>query len=161
MWYSDLSEEIISKYRFTRVIFGVTSLQFYLNGIVQAHGSKYEKIDPEFARKVKNHFYVDLNTGVYSTEEGFDFYKKMKVRFLEANFDVRKWWTNDEYLYNLINLYEKIGGVNSGVEMNNVNSVNNKVLRLYWDHKKYIISLYIKSLKKPLILYKLSEIFWV
>ena len=85
----------------------------------------------------------------------------MKVRFLEANFDVRKWWTNDEYLYNLINLYEKIGGVNSGVEMNNVNSINNKVLRLYWDHKKYIISLYIKSLKKPSILYKLSEIFWV
>ena len=60
MWYSDLSEEIVSKYRFTRVIFGVTSLQFYLNGIVQAHGSKYEKIDPEFARKVKNHFYVIL-----------------------------------------------------------------------------------------------------
>ena len=43
--------------------------------------------------------------------------------------------------------------------MNNVNSINNKVLRLYWDHKKYIISLYIKSLKKPSILYKLSEIF--
>ena len=60
MWYSDLSEEIISKYRFTRVIFGVTSSQFLLNGIVQEHGSKYEKIDPEFARKVKNHFYVIL-----------------------------------------------------------------------------------------------------
>ena len=60
-----------------------------LNGIVQAHGSKYEKIDPEFARKVKNYFYVDdLNTGVYSTEEGFDFYKKKKVRFWEANFNV-------------------------------------------------------------------------
>ena len=74
MWYSDLSEEIISKYRFTRVIFGVTSSQFFLNGIVQTHGSKYEKIDPEFARKVKKHFYVDLNTGVYRTQEGFDFY---------------------------------------------------------------------------------------
>ena len=95
MWESGLSEEIISKYWFNRVIFGVTSSQFLLNGIVQAHGSKYEKINPEFARKVKNHFYVDyLNTGVYSTEEGFDFYKKMKVRFLEANFNVRKWRTN-------------------------------------------------------------------
>ena len=65
LWYSNLSEEIISEYRFTKVIFGVTSSQFLLNGIVQSHGSKYEKIDPEFARKVKNHFYVDdLNTGV-------------------------------------------------------------------------------------------------
>ena len=76
LWESGLSEEIISKYRFNRVIFGVTSSQFLLNVIVQAHSSKYEKINPEFARKVKNHFYVDyLNTGVYSTEEGFDFWK--------------------------------------------------------------------------------------
>ena len=53
LWYSDLSEDIISKHRFIRVIFGVTSLQFLLNDIVQLHGSKYEKIDPKFARKVK------------------------------------------------------------------------------------------------------------
>ena len=150
MWYSNLSEEIISKYRFTRVIFGVTSSQILLNGIVQAHGSKYEKIDPEFARKVKNYFYVDdLNTGVYSTEEVFDFYKKNKVRFWEANFNVWKWWTNEEDLCKLINLYEKNEGVNSGVEMNNVNSINNdEVLGLYWDHKKDIISLKINEVFK-------------
>ena len=53
-----------------------------LNGIVQAHGSNYGKIDPEFARNVKNHFYVDdLNTGVYSTEEGFDSIRKLKFDF--------------------------------------------------------------------------------
>ena len=47
---------------------------------VQAHGSKFEKVDPEFARKVKNHLYVDdLYTGVYSTEEDFELYKKIKV----------------------------------------------------------------------------------
>ena len=69
-WYSDLLEEIISKYRFAGVIFGVISSQFLLNGIGQSHGSKYEKIDPEFSRKVKNHFYVDgLNIHVYSSEE--------------------------------------------------------------------------------------------
>ena len=153
MWYSNLSEEIISKYRFTRVIFGVTSSQILLNGIVQAHGSKYEKIDPEFARKVKNYFYVDdLNTGVYSTEEVFDFYKKNKVRFWEANFNVWKWWTNEEDLCKLINLYEKNEGVNSGVEMNNVNSINNdEVLGLYWDHKKDIISLKINEVFKEAI----------
>ena len=58
---------------------------------MKSHGSKYQKEDPEFARKVKNHFYIDdLNTGVYSTEEGFEFYKKLKVQFLEASFNVRK-----------------------------------------------------------------------
>ena len=124
-----------------------------LNGIVQLHGSKYEKIDPEFARKVKNHFYVDdPNTGIYSTKEGFDFYKKMKVRFLEANFNVRKWRTNDEDLCKLINIYEKNESGNSGVEMNNVNSINDdKVLGLYWDHKKNIISLKINEVFKEAI----------
>ena len=53
---------------------------------MQAYGSKYEKADPGFARKVKNHFYVDINTAVYNTDEGFELYKNLKVRFLEANF---------------------------------------------------------------------------
>ena len=35
----------------------------------------------------------------------------MKVRFLEANFNVRKWRTNDEDLCKLINIYEKNEGV--------------------------------------------------
>ena len=77
----------------------------------------------------------------------------MKVRFLEANFNVRKWRTNDEDLCKLINLYEKNEGVNSGVEMNNVSSINNhKVLGLYWDHKKDIISLKTNEVFKEVII---------
>ena len=53
LWYRNLKEESIIRYRFTRVIFGVTSSQFLLNGTVQTHAKKYENIDPEFARKVK------------------------------------------------------------------------------------------------------------
>ena len=76
----------------------------------------------------------------------------MKVRFLEANFNIRKWRTNDEDLCKLINLYEKSEGVDSGIEINNVNSVNNeKVLGLYWDHKKDIISLKINEVFKEAI----------
>ena len=77
----------------------------------------------------------------------------MKVRFLEANFNVRKWRTNNEEdQCKLINLYEKNEGVNSGVEMNNVNSINNdKVLGLYWNHKKDIISLKINKVVKKVI----------
>ena len=59
LWYRNLKEESIIRYRFTRVIFGVTSSQFLLNGTVQTHAKKYENIDPEFARKVKKDFYVD------------------------------------------------------------------------------------------------------
>ena len=66
----------------------------------------------------------------------------MKVRFFEANFNVRKWETTDEDLCILINFYEKNKSVNTGVEMNYVNSVQNeKVLGLYLNHEKDIISL--------------------
>ena len=114
---------------------------------MQAHGSKYEKVDPEFERKVRNHFYVDdLYTGVYSTEEGFELYKKIKVWFLEASYNVRKWRMNDTDLCKLINLYGNNKSVNSEVEMNYVNSVNKEIiLELYWDHEKDIISLKIKE----------------
>ena len=48
----------------------------------QTHANKYENIDPEFARKVKKHLYVDnLNRGAQTTKEGFEFYKKVKNRF--------------------------------------------------------------------------------
>ena len=64
LWYRNLKEESIIS-----VIFGVTSSQFLLNGTVQTHAKKHENIDPEFARKVKKHFYVDdLNSGAKSTE---------------------------------------------------------------------------------------------
>ena len=66
------------------------------------HGQFYEKIDEEFARIVKNKFYVDdLNCAVNDTEEDFDLHKKM-FRLGEASFVVRKWCTNDETLCKLI-----------------------------------------------------------
>ena len=72
----------IMKLRFKRVIFGSSSSQFLLNGTVEKLGSKYETVDPEFARKVKKHFYVDdSNTGVMPRSE---LYHNMKSRFSEA-----------------------------------------------------------------------------
>ena len=80
LWYRNLREESIVRYKFTRVIFGVTSSQFLQNGNVQTH-AKNMNIDPEFARKVKKYFYEDdLNSDAQSTKEGFEFYKKVKSR---------------------------------------------------------------------------------
>ena len=80
LWYRNLREESIVRYKFTRVIFGVTSSQFLQNGNVQTH-AKNINIDPEFARKVKKYFYEDdLNSDAQSTKEGFEFYKKVKSR---------------------------------------------------------------------------------
>ena len=106
LWYKDPFAENpeIQTFRFTRIIWGVTSSQFLLNGCVRKVGKKYEKVDPEFSRKVREHFYVDdLNTGTSSVENGLDLYKKFKLRFLEASFPLRKWRTNSQELREIIN----------------------------------------------------------
>ena len=66
LWYSDVFGKTpeIEKFRFCRIMFGLTPSQYLLNATIRKHGEKYRKVDPEFARKVKKHFYVDdLNTG--------------------------------------------------------------------------------------------------
>ena len=74
---------------------------------MQTHAKAYENIDPEFAKKVKKHFYVDnLNSGAESTEEGFEIYKKVKSSFSEASFNFRKWRTSDPESRKLIHDYE-------------------------------------------------------
>ena len=85
LWFmsDDVNETEIKKFRFCRVIFGATCSQSLLTATVNNHGRKYERVDPEIARKVKDHFYVDdLNTGVKTSEEGLTLYKNMKSRFI-------------------------------------------------------------------------------
>ena len=77
----------IQTYRFTRLIFGASSLPFLLNATIKKHGQSYEKIDEELARIVRSKFYVDaLNCGINDVEEGLDLYEKMKFRLDEASF---------------------------------------------------------------------------
>ena len=66
-----------------------------------------KKIDPEFTRKVREHFYVDdLNTGVKTLEEGIGLYDKIKTRFNDCSFNVVKWRTNNSMLRKEINTRE-------------------------------------------------------
>ena len=57
--------------------------------------------------KVSPHFYVDdFNCGVESYEQGVDLYKKVKYRFMEGNFNVPKWRTNNN-LQEFVNRHEQ------------------------------------------------------
>ena len=108
LWYRNLQEESIIKYKFARDFFCVTSSLFLLNGTVQTYANKYENVDPEFARKVKKHFHVDcLHNVAQSKKEGFEFHKKVKSRFSEASFNIRKWSISNPELCKLIDDYEK------------------------------------------------------
>lgn len=75
LWFSDINTEnpVIERCRFG-------TLQPALDATIRKHASKYEKVDAEFARKSRNHFYADdLNSGAYNVKDGFDLYKKLKL----------------------------------------------------------------------------------
>ena len=102
----------------------------------------------------------DLNSGARSTKEGFEFYKKVKSRFSEASFNIREWRTNDSELRKLIHDYENREVVNIERYVNSevpkyvniMNSFNNeKVLGLYWDHQRDVISLKISEIFKEAV----------
>ena len=80
-----------------------SSSPFLLNGTLRKHVEKYKDVDPEFVLRVLNSFFVDDFTGgEFSFESAFEFYKKLKLRYLEGNFNLRKWRTNSSQLREIL-----------------------------------------------------------
>ena len=103
LWFDDIFKDIpeVTKYRYCRVIFGADCSQYLLNSVIRFHASKYKNFDKEFSEKVAKSFYVDdFNSTAKDISEGIEIYKKIKLRFLDASLNVRKWKTNNPDLQN-------------------------------------------------------------
>ena len=84
--------------RFAKVFFGVKSSLFLLNAVINKHVEKYE-FDDEFVQEVLESFYVhDFSGGANAIEGTFELFKKLKIRFLEGSFNLRKWRANESNL---------------------------------------------------------------
>ena len=149
LWFEDVfqDEPKIVRNRFARVVFGVNSSPFLLNGTIRKHASNYLDIDAEFVEKVMKSFYVDdCISGESSTEKAFQLFKKLKTRFLEGLFCLRKWRTNDPDLRQQIYSIEETEPIESSQE---------KILGIVWDENadifKFDLSELIEaaSAKKP------------
>ena len=91
LWFENVFVEVpkIVRNRFLKVLFGMTSSTYLLNGTVQKHAKTY---DFEFINKVLNCFYVDgLSGGENLFKKAFELYKKLKLRFTEGLFFLRIW----------------------------------------------------------------------
>ena len=87
--FKDIPEEVI--FRFCRVIFRANCLQYLLNSVIRYHARQYKDTDKRFSKKVAKPFYVDhFNSTVHNVTEGEELYKKIKLRFLDASFNVCK-----------------------------------------------------------------------
>ena len=122
LWYDDVFSDSprLKRLRFARMTIGLTSSPFLLNGSIEKHMKKYQ-FDKPFIEKVKNSFYVDdFSGGDDSFENCFELFKKLKLRFAEGFFNLRKWRTNNEKLRKLIS--------------ENINEINpQKILGVLWD----------------------------
>ena len=110
-----------------RVLFGVTSSPFMLSVALIKHLKKYRNADSEFFTKILDSSHVDdLNSGVNSRMDAYEFYCKRKDRLSDASFNLRKFQSNDAELEELIkNHYD---------EENEVLDENKtKVLGINWD----------------------------
>lgn len=91
LWVDDPTSEaprIVVKH-FNRVVFGVTSSPFLLNGTIRYHVTHYESEDPQFVNEFLNSLYVDdFNGGKVSDSEAFKLYSKAKCRMKDEVFNL-------------------------------------------------------------------------
>ena len=101
MWVDDptiKAPKIVVK-RFNRVVFGVRSSPFLLNGTVRHHATNYESEDLQFVNDFLNSLYVDdFNRGKVSDSEAFVLYSKAKCRMRDGGFNLRKWISDSQKL---------------------------------------------------------------
>ena len=134
----------VTSLRFTRVVLGLTSSPFLLNGTIKIHVSKYLPVShyTDIVKKLILNFCVDDSTDSFDTiETAIEFYEKPKSCWKEANLELQKWTINSLELKQFIesnenNSRSKMDISNSGTYVGNLygsSSVYRKVLGLNWD----------------------------
>ena len=138
LWCSKDDDETLIIYRFLRVVFGINSSPFLLNGTIIHHLKKYLHSSKELSETFLRDLYVDdSTTGVNTVQEGVKFFELAKSCMKEAGFNLRKWFSNSEELMSLINLKENTASVGKSDKVLNEEQFERKDLRkvlgLLWD----------------------------
>ena len=128
LWVDDVNStdpEVVT-YRFRRLCFGLVSSPFLLNATVRHHMAKYVKQDAKFVETVLNSLYCDDFVGALNDEnEALLLFEKLKARFAEAAFNMRKWVSNSKAVLDKIHEREEIAPTHSLPEI--------KVLGFIWN----------------------------
>ena len=128
LWVDDVNStdpEVVT-YRFGRLCFRLVSSPFLLNATVRHHMAKYVKKDPPFIETVLNSLYCDDFVGTLNDEsEAFLLFEKLKARFAEGAFNMRKWVSNSKAVLDKIHESEEITPTQSLPEI--------KVLGFMWN----------------------------
>ena len=111
LWVDNLTkaDPEIRAYRFTRVVFGVSSSPFLLNATVKYHLESFRGTHETTVEKLLESTYVDdVITGADSIGEAFELYSQAKEIFRKGGFNLRKFLSNSLQLQTRINEAEQL-----------------------------------------------------
>ena len=119
LWVNDIHKKTpeIVVFRFTRVVFGVSSSPFLLNAMIKHHLERYKKEFPEFIQTFLRSVYVDdVSFGAEDDNSTYELYLKSKNVLAEGGFNLRKFITNSADLQKRIDQNESkpMARVNNG-----------------------------------------------
>jgi len=99
IWVDDFTkkEPELRVYRFTRVVFGVSSSLFLLNATVRYHLGRFLDTHEDTVKRLLESTYVDdVVSGADSEDEAFQLYAESKSIFRQGGFNLRKFLTNSK-----------------------------------------------------------------
>jgi len=111
IWVDDVAKEEpeLRVYRFTRVVFGVSSSPFLLNATVKYHLERFLSSNEAVVKRLLQSTYVDdIISGANSDEEAFELYSQAKEIFRQGGFNLRKFLSNSQPLQTKIDFAEEL-----------------------------------------------------
>ena len=111
VWVDDVAKEEpeLRVFRFTRVVFGVSSSPFLLNATVKYHLERFLDSNEAVVRCLLESTYVDdIISGASSEEEAFELFVQAKEIFHQGGFNLRKFLSNSQTLQARIDAEEKL-----------------------------------------------------
>ena len=136
VWVDDVTKEEpeLRTYRFTRVVFGVSSSPFLLNATVRYHLEQFLDSHEAAVRRLLQSTYVDdIISGADSDEEAFELYTQAKSIFRQGGFNLRKFLSNSRTLQTRINAAEMSPSSDLSTDFPPATREEIKVLGVTWD----------------------------
>ena len=100
LWVDDIakSEPEIKAYRFTWVVFGVSSSPFLLNVTIRFHLESHMESNGEIVKCLRSTYVDDIVSEADTGAEAFKLFVQAKVIFKRGGFNLRKFVTNSPEL---------------------------------------------------------------
>ncbi len=111
LWIDDATkaDPAVQVFRFTRVVFGVSSSPFLLNATIDHHLKLFSSTKSELVRLLLQSIYVDdVVAGARDVDAALQLYRDSKGILREGGFNLRKFVTNEPQLQRAINELEGV-----------------------------------------------------